>query len=96
MNRWRRITGAFDASRRFPRDGSPEWSIILAIAGILLAAGDGICGWFLALLAPSLADQFNDMDKGQRVLYVGVPCAMVFLAVTIGMQWWNTRGRGDF
>lgn len=95
MNSLRRVARAFDAQQRFLRGGYTEWSIILAIAGILLSAGDGICSWLLALLTPSLAEQFNALDKRQRVLLVGAPCAMIFLAVTIGMQWWNTRRRGD-
>ena len=85
----------FDAYRRYRRDGYTEWIIVLAIAGILLTAGDGICRWFLDLVAPSLANQFNAWEKGQRVLLVGAPCATIFLAATIGAHWWDARRPGN-
>lgn len=64
VNTFRRVRRACDAYRRSRHDGSPEWIIVVAIAGILLSVGDSICSWCLDWLAPSLANRFNALEKG--------------------------------
>lgn len=95
MNAFRRLGRELNAYRCYLRDGYTEWAIVLAIAGILLSAGDSFCSWLLGLVTPSLASRFDALEKGRRVLLVSAPCATVFLAATIGVHWWEARRRGD-
>src|SRR5262245_56020302 len=71
----RRIWRNVGACWRSFNAGGPEWIVVLAIAGILLVTGDGVCSWLLASFAPALESRFNALEKGRRILLAGVPSA---------------------
>ena len=91
----RRVWRAVGAGWRHCNAGGPEWIIVLAIAGLLLATGDGVCSWLLAVFAPALESRFNSLDNGCRVLLAGVPSATIYLAGVLGMYWWNARRKSS-
>lgn len=77
---------------RHLRDSRISLAPTIAIAGLMLVLGDQLLLWLLGWVAPEAAAATAVWSHNRRVLSLGLPMALLFLAVVHYQLWRSLRG----